>query len=386
MSVCSVEIVLILLAGVLGVESKSGPNYSPCGSENMCYTTKIRKISVQVGDEGTDDNVSVEICSDVDVTNCCKTGPLHSVFTDDWSKKDKEEWSGDFLGDCNNRKITVRHGIDLKIFKEGSDRLDVTEVEVETADEDCSNFLSWEFNCQYKATEVFVCGSYQLGTVGGKQRTRQTRVCKTRDYEHEKIKQVVFTMGNDGTNDDVHLELCSDVTQDCCDTVMDSMANDFKSESVEAWSDRDIGDCAQKTLYKIHRGPRVTLWKHGRDTLLVDNVTVITESSGKTFQYRCGDFPLTGDCASPVRFCIEPNHPRVVIYPLPGPAVTRCQLMSSRCQHTVHCIGDTDPQEETAKEITGDKNKTEEVKADGDRKKNQTTKSHVANLTVVRRN
>jgi hypothetical protein len=60
-------------------------------------------------------------------------------------------------------------------------------------------------------------------------KTRQTNDCRTREYGHERLKKVVIAMGNDGTNDEVHLEVCSDVNDACCDTVMDSMANDFKS-------------------------------------------------------------------------------------------------------------------------------------------------------------
>ena len=70
------------------------------------------------------------------------------------------------------------------------------------------------------------------------------------------------------------MEICSDVNHSCCDTAMDSMANDFrgnnhiilnrvstsiKSKSlsmctggtVEEWSPKDIGECAEKKLYKV---------------------------------------------------------------------------------------------------------------------------------------
>ena len=37
-------------------------------------------------------------------------------------------------------------------------------------------------------------------------------------------------VGEDGTNDEVHVEICSDVDNSCCDSTFDSMANDFKRE------------------------------------------------------------------------------------------------------------------------------------------------------------
>ena len=119
----------------------------------------------------------------------------------------------------------------------------MTEVEVDTVDEDCSKFLIWEFGCEFKAAETFTCGSYFLGATDGKMKTRQTNDCRTRDYGHEKLKQVreeletgaeqvTVEMAGDGTNDEVHLEICSDVNDACCDTCMDSIANDFQSWSI----------------------------------------------------------------------------------------------------------------------------------------------------------
>jgi hypothetical protein len=62
---------------------------------------------------------------------------------------------------------------------------------------------------------------------------------------------------------------------------------------------------------QIARGPRVTLWKHGGDTLAVDSLTVITEVGGPTLtidqgdgerlEYSCGNLTLQGDCSPPVR-------------------------------------------------------------------------------------
>ena len=41
-----------------------------------------------------------------------------------------------------------------------------------------------------QASEIFVCGNYTIGKTSGKIRTRQTNDCRTRDYNHEKLKKV----------------------------------------------------------------------------------------------------------------------------------------------------------------------------------------------------
>lgn len=112
----------------------------------------------------------------------------------------KEEWAGGYLGDCEARRVgapsphppqlPVQKGFSLKVSKDGLEALNVTNVEVDTVDEDCSKFLIWEFGCEFKAAETFTCGSYLLGASDGKMKTRQTNDCRTRDYSHEKLKKV----------------------------------------------------------------------------------------------------------------------------------------------------------------------------------------------------
>ena len=41
--------------------------------------------------------------------------------------------------------------------------------------------------------------------------------------------------GSDGTDDEVHVEICSDVDNQCCDTVFNSWANDFRSKMTIQW-------------------------------------------------------------------------------------------------------------------------------------------------------
>ena len=55
---------------------------------------------------------------------------------------------------------------------------------------------------------------------------------------------LVFHVGSDGTNDNVHIEICSDVDSTCCNKKLDSYFNDFKSE----WYSASIYEKNYKTF------------------------------------------------------------------------------------------------------------------------------------------
>ena len=97
------------------------------------------------------------------------------------------------------------------------------------------------------------------------------------EYNHEAIKQVEIQVGDGtGTDDDVYVEICSDVDNHCCETLFNSWMDDFKSiqvtqlifyvsicvilikyskpgKNIETWTANDIGKCAEGLLYKIHK-------------------------------------------------------------------------------------------------------------------------------------
>ena len=52
------------------------------------------------------------------------------------------------------------------------------------------------------------------------------------EYNHEAIKQVEIQVGDGtGTDDDVYVEICSDVDNHCCETLFNSWMDDFKSNT-----------------------------------------------------------------------------------------------------------------------------------------------------------
>ena len=44
------------------------------------------------------------------------------------------------------------------------------------------------------------------------------------------VRMISIDVGEDGTNDSVHIEICSDVEPNCCVKLLDSFFNDFKSK------------------------------------------------------------------------------------------------------------------------------------------------------------
>ena len=141
------------------------------------------------------------------------------------------------------------------------------------------------------------------------------------------------------------------------------MANDFKRKisyeveklfvipniagnSVEEWTSADIGECAEKTLYKIHRGPKLTIWRHGMDNLTVDNITVVTEGDGNMYKYNCGAFKVMGECEDPVR-CQDRRHCVGVGGHLAG---------NSQNKHIRGSVEDDEPQEDVETLLENAKN------------------------------
>lgn len=272
-----------------------GAVFSKCGGKlfggnDRCYEVKVTKLQVQMGADGTNDDVKAKICSD-DKKTCCETPALKSSFADDWSKNDLETWTKKHFGDCKDKKFKIKKGLEVILSKKGTDTLGVTSlfVEAETVAKDKSI-----------EPERFECGRY---TIGGKADVKnssstQSKFCKTSPYVYERVKQINVTIGADGTDDNVKVEICSDVNDVCCKTKLSSLlSDDWSKNSVEVWKEKNLGDC-KLVQYKINKanpsgGLRFALSKDGKDDLIVNKITVETEGIyGAKYKYDCGDFKL----------------------------------------------------------------------------------------------
>merc|ERR1712080_715084 len=90
----------------------------------------IKQIKVAIGPDGTNDDVRIEFCSDVNSV-CCRTR-LHHLIRDDWSKNDDEVWDESDLGDCKTVLYKVRDGLKITLLKNGKDDLVVNKLTVDT--------------------------------------------------------------------------------------------------------------------------------------------------------------------------------------------------------------------------------------------------------------
>ena len=67
---------------------------------------QIYNATVKMGTDGTDDDVTVGICSD-SKTDCCEK-KLSRTLSDDWKKNKVENWKKSAFGDCSKDGKTYR--------------------------------------------------------------------------------------------------------------------------------------------------------------------------------------------------------------------------------------------------------------------------------------
>merc|ERR1712032_209317 len=187
------------------------------GGSERCFEVTLRKFQVQIGAQGTDDDVRIKVCSDDknDKKACCTTPPLKKTFSDDWSSNDLEQWGPDYFGPCKGKKFLVRRGLDVTIEKDGKSALQVTSLFIE-AD-------GVTTNPKLKSPERFECGRFSVAKNTAKSKTN---FCGTGPYSYERVKEIKVAIGPDGTNDDVRAEFCSDVDSVCCRTKLSTLLHD----------------------------------------------------------------------------------------------------------------------------------------------------------------
>jgi len=306
--VLTVRMLLLPLLFNLAEASTKGTLFEECSTGNdLCFTARIEKLNIKVGSIGTDDNVQVEICSDIDRDECCITPSLHSSWTDDWSVNNTEEWEKSYLGKCADKEMKIRNGFTLSVIKDGQSDLIIDTIVVEAVNENCWKVFGFELSCEFRSSDSFECGTFHFSEFTRSTRRIQTNTCHTAGYAFHAIHQVIATIDKDGTDDDVEVEICSDVNNVCCSSLFDHpTTDDWSGSSSEWWNRGDIGECAQSLRYKLMRGPKLTLRKNGRDDLMVKSIEIRTEHEGKVYRYSCGGLELIGEC-EPEK-CIKTTH------------------------------------------------------------------------------
>jgi len=262
---------------------------------------QVKKIVVQVGATGTDDDVTMQIC---DLAKCCTTSKLSHTLSSEWVKNKKETWDGRKLGNCSN--ILFRTGapsLEVSVIKTIGKKklpLDITSILLEAA-----------HNNDKKKIEKFKCGAFRFSGTDSKKsnfcqnensntltRTTARPIASLADLENFKINNVVVQMGDDGTNDDISLEICNAKSAlTCCDTgkLSSLLSNDWSKNDKETWKNKDLGQCKTKP-WNACRGFDVAVKKKsGKDSLKIKDITlelVDQKDAKKTQKFLCSNYNI----------------------------------------------------------------------------------------------
>merc|ERR1712123_423877 len=174
------------------------------------------------------------------------------------------------------------------IQKDGKDSLKVTSIILETEG------ITAKAN---KTTlEQFTCPTIIIPEGTRASNSSKTVKCRSIPYSYERIKQINVTMGNQGSDDDVFVDICSDVNDACCRTKLSGVFDDWEKNKNEIWEEKHLGKCDTQ-LYKVKSGLRFGLVTKERATnaLVVNNILVSTENlQGRSTTFDCKSYTMTG--------------------------------------------------------------------------------------------
>merc|ERR1711936_452200 len=110
------KLFILLVPGILAQQ-----HFKKCKTfgSDLCFEAKIKEIVVKMGKKGTNDDVTVEFCGDVDASQCCTTPVLSSLLSDDWSKNDTETWKAKKFGQCKDKVYKIKKNMLVTIKKNG---------------------------------------------------------------------------------------------------------------------------------------------------------------------------------------------------------------------------------------------------------------------------
>merc|ERR1719411_1174239 len=86
-------------------------------SVSAASTMVFKKIEVQMGAVGSDDDIRIKIC---DNSRCCTTKVLSNLLSGEWRAKKKETWDGSKLGNCSQILFDDKlSSIEVSLLKDG---------------------------------------------------------------------------------------------------------------------------------------------------------------------------------------------------------------------------------------------------------------------------
>ena len=158
------------------------------------------KIFVEMGDIGSDDDLSLRICENNSSKiqgKCCSTKVLSHFFSSEWVANRNETWSGGKLGNCSEILFNENsYNLFVTVLKDGSD----------VGPEISNLILEGYIGSNNTELRSFYCGAFNLG-----RKSQQSKSCVNevvfQEYSHKKmmLDRVIVQIGEDGTDDDVSL-------------------------------------------------------------------------------------------------------------------------------------------------------------------------------------
>ena len=182
---------------------------SVSGASNLVF----KKIEVQMGAVGSDDDIRVKICSG---STCCSTDKLSNLLGREWVAKKKETWDGGKLGNCSRVQFSDNlASIEVTLLKNGK----------KEGPEVVNMNITGQIGKDKKAVSVFKCGSYKLS----KTEKQKTGVCldptkipattakpkslpapavaQKKKIVNVNVNMISVQIGDDGTDNDVSLQV-----------------------------------------------------------------------------------------------------------------------------------------------------------------------------------
>ena len=183
-----------------------------CFSLALSANVVVKKIEVQMGAVGSDDDIRIKMCEG---SKCCTTDKLSNILGSEWDAKKKEKWDGGKLGNCSDVSFSDNLPfLDATIIKKGKKDKEGPEV--------VNMNITGRIGKDKKNVVIFNCGIYKLS----KTDRQKSGKCINPKYvapvskslpppslstvpivANYNINKISVQMGDDGTDDDVSLEV-----------------------------------------------------------------------------------------------------------------------------------------------------------------------------------
>merc|ERR1711910_33369 len=206
---------------------RSGTNCGPGTPTRTSTTTPtmaFKKLEVQMGAVGSDDDMRVKIC---DSSKCCTTKVLSNLLSGEWRAKKKETWDGSKLGNCSQILFDDKlSAIEVTLLKDGK----------RAGPEVTSMVLTGQVGSDKKKVSSFQCGSYRFSASDRQKRNTCTKQqdnsgpclrsgtnCGTGTPTRTStptptmaFKKLEVQMGAVSSDDDIRVKICDN--SKCCTT------------------------------------------------------------------------------------------------------------------------------------------------------------------------